>query len=53
MSETVDSSLVCAGPHVSVATTGTNCFVCRFDSCEASVDSSGAQAGQLTSGVER
>ena len=37
MSKTADSSLVCAGPLVSVATTGTNCFVCRFDSCEASI----------------
>jgi hypothetical protein len=53
MSEAASSSLVCAGPLVSVAMTGTNCSPCvdsilakrRLTSCRA-------QAGQLTSGLD-
>jgi len=54
MSETADSSLACAGPLVSVATTGTNRFPC-VDSILAKrwLTSSRVQAGQLTSGSDQ
>jgi hypothetical protein len=53
MSKTADSSLVCAGPLVSVGVTGTNRFSC-VDSilAERWLTFCRAQAGQLTSGLD-
>jgi hypothetical protein len=53
MFKTASSFLVCDGPLDSVATTGTNRFPC-VDSIlvKGRLTSSGAQAGQLTSGPE-